>query len=529
MRFTAALRRNRMSHAVVAPTGRPYSFPSPTGGWNSRDPLESMKPQDAIVLDNYFPTTGNVQLRGGSTPVATGMGAGIPVETLEEWAEGTTNEMWAWANNKIYDVTTVGAVGAPAVSGLSNSRWQCTNFTSVNSTRLICVNGVDDMLQYDGTTWASINSGSAPIAITGVNTNKLVNVWVYQERLFFIEKDTMNAWCLDVKVFGGAAHKIDLGGLFGDGGCLIAGGTWTRDGGNGMDDLCVFITNKGEIAIFSGNDPTDAAHWSKIGQYQQGTPIGYRCLVKTGADLALMTLDGIVGLSTIISLDRAASNRVALSSKISGAFAQVTQQYGSNFGWQAISYPRANQAWFNIPIQEGVQQQQYVLNTITGSWCRFKDLNANVWCLHNNRLYFGNNNGEVWLADEGDTDDGVAISGLVKTSFQSVGNPAFKKKFNLIRPRIVSNIDLVFGAAIVVDYDISDVSPQPSSPSFSGLSAWNIATWDVDPWDTLVLLKRWIKVKGKGNCVAIIFATNTAGFSVQLNSIDLLFEPAGIL
>jgi hypothetical protein len=83
----------------------------------------------------------------------------VLVETLIDYAKGATEEMWAFAANKIYNVTTTGAVGAAAVSGLTNNRWQYTIFTTSGDTRIVTVNGADDMRQYNGAVWAAINAG----------------------------------------------------------------------------------------------------------------------------------------------------------------------------------------------------------------------------------------------------------------------------------------------------------------------------------------------------------------------------------
>lgn len=529
MRLTKALKTNRKSHTVEAPRGRPFTFPAPTRGWNARDPLGGMKPSDAIILDNYRPTTADVQLRSGSEPWATGMGAGNAVESLMEYNTGTDQELWAACNGKIFDVTAQAAVGAAAVSGQSSNRWQHIIFqTSSAVARLMLVNGVDKMQQYDGTTWATIDGVSVPIAITGIATTSLINIWEHQNRVFFIEKNSMNAWYLAPDSYGGAATKLPLGGLFRDGGYLIAGGTWTRDGGNGMDDLCIFLTSQGEVAIFAGNDPSDPDHWSEIGRYVIGAPIGYRCLIKTGADLAVICLDGIVGLSNIISLDRASSNKVALSDRIRGAFNEAAQLYRNNFGWDAVSYPRGSQVWFNIPVDEGTTQHQYVLYTPTGAWCRYKGMNGNCFHLFNERMYFGNNDGEVWLADEGDSDNDVEIEGLIKTAFNYQNSIATKKNWKLAKPILYSDVSLTYGLVLAVDFDLSTLAPSVVPGDGSG-ATWNISPWDTTPWSTLVALKSWRKINGTGTCASIIFKTNTKGMPITLNSIDVLYEPGGIL
>lgn len=523
MRFTAALRKSKLSHPVVPTTGKISTFPAPTNGWNTRDPLNAMKPQDAIVLDNYFPTTADVQLRGGSRPWATGMDA-HPVETVIEYSKGTTDELWAICNGKIYNVTLNAAVGAAAVSGLTVNRWQYTIFTTAGDTRIVMVNGADHCYQYDGAAWTDENG-----AITGVASNTLINVWIHQDRLFFCQIGTMDAWYLPVDSFTGAALKFDLGTIFKRGGYLMAGGTWTRDGGNGMDDLCVFISSHGEVAIFSGSDPADATLWTEIGRYEIGAPIGRRCLIKSGADLAVITYDGIVGLSRIISLDRAQTNSVAISDRIRGAFTEAVQLYATSFGWEACSYPKGSQVWFNIPVAEGVTQYQFVLNATTGAWCRFKGLNATTWCLHKERMYFGNNSGQLWLADDGDSDNGMNIAGFVKTSFIYHGKNAAKKAYKLIRPIIFSDVSLPFGIGLAIDFDLTNIAPLVQPGGGGGTSTWNLATWNVDPWATIVAIKRWIKTRGIGSCASVLFSTNTKGYSVTLNAIDVVYEAGGIL
>lgn len=531
MRFTKALQQSRKSHPVVQPVGQPFTFPAPVGGWNTRDPLAQMEPSDAIVLDNYFPTTGNAQLRGGSAPWATGMGSGA-VETLMQWDGGAVQQMWAIANKAIYNVTASGAVGAPAVSSLTNNRWNYTMATNATNggARLVLVNGLDDMRQYDGTTWHTINATSAPISITNVLTDTLTNVWLYQKRLFFTQQDSTLVWFLPLGSFGGAAASFDLGPFLTLGGFIVAGATWTQQGLTGPQDLCVFISSRGQVIIYSGNDPTSSTAWQQVGTYNIGPPIGSRCLVPTGADVAIICTDGIVGLSNVITLDRAASNKVALSSKIKGAYNTASALYAANFGWEAISYPKQSQVLFNIPYQENVQQVQFVLNALTGAWCRFVSLNANTWCRFKESLYFGNNAGQVWLQDIGDSDNGQPITATWITAYNYIGNPGLHKNVKMIRPNIYSDPSIAYGIGISFNLNEQPMLPNINSPpGVSGLSIWNVATWDVDPWSSSSNINVWSSIGGMGTSVAAIFTTSTSGYDITISSIDIWFEQGGPL
>src|SRR5712664_1948987 len=101
------------------------SVVAPVGGWNAKDGLGAMKPNQAVILDNWFPKTSSVDLRGGYSSYATGMGAGS-VESLFVWS-GSTQKMLAAANNGIYDVSASGAVGAALATGYTSNRWQHVN------------------------------------------------------------------------------------------------------------------------------------------------------------------------------------------------------------------------------------------------------------------------------------------------------------------------------------------------------------------------------------------------------------------
>lgn len=526
MRLATALKRTPRNTNAIAPSGLVTSQPAPTRGWNARDPLPAMNPADAIILDNYAPGTADVSLRGGSINHATGMTG--PGETLINYSSPTVEQLWAIADGKIYNVTGGGAVGAPAVTGLTNSRWQAVNYSTSGGQFVSAVNGADDLRLYDGTNWTAINGSSTP-AITGVTTASLASVFVSHKRLFFLENHSLSFWFLGPDSIAGAATSFSLGGVFRNGGYLIAGGAWTRDGGDGMDDLTFFVTNKGEVAIYSGADPSDPTDWSLIGRYDIPPPIGRRCTLKTGADMVLITIDGVIGLSTIISLDRAQSNKVALSDRIRNAFNGAANLYRNSFGWEAISYPAGSQILFNVPVAEGVEQQQYVMNATTSAWCRYLGWNANCWQLFNERIYFCDNAGNVVLADEGNDDNGIAISGTIQTAFTYHAGKGRQSNYQMVKPIITSAPSLDYGLDVLVDFDTNPVSTAVDTSGDDDAPTWDTATWDVSPWSSLGALKDWRSVSAIGTCGSIVFQTVTLGLPVSVSAFDLMLIPGGPL
>src|SRR6056297_3242565 len=81
------------------------AYPAPVGGWNARDDLGNMPPEDAVVLRNWRPRPGYLETRGGTSgTLATPTGVYDQVGTIVTfrstfgdvllWTGG--DYIWAW-------------------------------------------------------------------------------------------------------------------------------------------------------------------------------------------------------------------------------------------------------------------------------------------------------------------------------------------------------------------------------------------------------------------------------------------------
>lgn len=494
------------------PVARSYHTPAPTGGWNARNNIADMPVTDAAILDNWFPGTSRVRIRRGFEEHVTGL-PGI-VETLMTYSSGTADKFFAASGTAIYDVTTPGVVGAAVASSKTNARWQYANMGTSGGQFLIGVNGADTPIKYDGTTWGTS-------AITGSTSTNFININVYKRRLFFTIKQSLKFAFLPVESIAGAASEFDLAPECQRGGYLMAMGTWTRDGGDGLDDFAVFYTSKGEVLLYQGSDPSDADNWSLVGRFELPAPIGRRCMVKAGADLVLISQDGFVPLSSGLANGRA-TKRLAISDKIRDAVNTATRSYGDNFGWQGVLYPRGSMMVFNIPTVEGIEAEQYVANTLTGAWCRFTGMDAMCWGLLNEELYFGGDS-TVYKADSGFSDNGANIESDVQQAYSSLGYGGLKA-FRQIRP--IFTTDGVIHPSLSINIDYETLNPT-SSPTFTAPVG---AVWDVSPWDTtawsvgLSVSRDYVSVEGVGYVGAIRMKLDVMGFEVFWNNTDWLFE-----
>jgi hypothetical protein len=500
------------------------SIPAPVGGWNARDSIANMEQTDAVTLQNLFPTVSSVVLRGGYQKWATGLGG--QVKTLMAYSGGATQKFFAAADTsmKIYDVTSSGAVGAAVVSGLSNTAFEYVNVATTGGNYMYAVNGVDKPLLYNGATWTSIDGASTP-AITGVTTTNLSNVTLFKNRLWFIEKNTLKAWYLPTLSIGGAAQYIDMSAIAKYGGHLVDLDTWTLDSGYGVDDNLVFITSNGEVIVWRGTDPSSAATWALSGVWKLGSPIGKRAMLKWAGDLLLLTYDGLLPLAQSLQSSRL-DPRVALSNKIQGAITQATTDYGGDHeavGWQIVYSAKNNAVWINVPVASG-QQQQYVMNTITTSWCQFTGWAANCWEIYGDDPYFGGDGfvGKAWTTDY--KDDANQIVTNCFQAFNYFGSRGVQKYFTRARPAIFTNGTSTISMGMNVDFNVQDTATITGTTGTS-VAKWDSALWDTGIWGSdNIVYNLWQGITGLGYCGSIQFKSSSSNASIEWASTDVVFQ-----
>ena len=496
------------------------SLPAPTNGWNARDSIADMDEKDAVILTNLFPSTTSVNLRGGYSQFATGFGA--QVETVISYSGATTNKLFGIAGGAVYDATAGGAVGAAAISSLTNSRWQYINIATSGGNFIEMCNGADNVYTFNGTTWTDQGA-----AITGVTSSTLININLHKNRVWFIEVGTLKAWYLPTQSITGAAASLDLSAYCPHGGYLMAMGTWTIDAGYGVDDMAVFITSNGDCLVYRGTDPSSASTWALVGVWWLGSPLGRRCFVKYKGDLLFITQDGLLPLSGALQSSRV-DPRVALTDKIQRTTSDAVISYGSNYGWCVLPFPKQDALILNVPVKTNASQQQYVMNTITGAWCNFTGWQANCFELYENNLYFGGTNfiGKAW-----DTyaDAGQAIPTVGLQAFSYFGSPAQLKRFTMMRPTFYASSPPSAYGQINVDFDQSPATAVLAVANAIG-GLWDTGVWDTAVWGAgLELSRQWQGAAGVGYSGAPNIATNTNAIELQWLATDVVMEPGAIL
>jgi len=425
---------------------RTKTWPAPVKGLIRNSALLSADPAGAEVLTNFIPTAQGARLRGGALEFAE-----IPDEVgqLITYRSGVIEELFAASETDIYSISS-GGVGVSVVSGLTSGDWSYTQFATTGGQFLSLVNGADDARLYNGATW------TVP-AITGVSTDLLSFVWQHKRRQWFVEKGTLNAWYLPVDSIAGAASPFPLDGIFKLGGSLMFGGTWSIDSGDGLDDVILFVTTEGEIAVYQGTNPSVAADWQLSGVYRIGRPLGKNGFFRAGGDFAILTEDGIVPVSEALQKDRAALQVSAITFPIEDLWQQAVAGQGADFRFSVIVWPTRTILIVGIPPIFG-QKSALVANTRTGGWAIIFGWDVQCLSVFQDSLYFGNKDGKIAKADVGGDDMGVSYTAEYIPKFQEMGTPAQKFAIHA-RAMWRSDTPVIARIECFADYVVRSITP----------------------------------------------------------------------
>lgn len=410
------------------------------------------------------------------------------------------------------------------ISGASSSEY--------NGTYVITVTGATTFTYTMASTPAAnatVVGSYTTIGITGVNSNTFINVNLFKNRLYFTQKDTLDCWYLDPQSIGGVASPLYFGGIARNGGYLQAMGTWTLDAGQGADDYAVFVTSMGEVIVYNGTDPDDAATWLLKGVWQIGQTFSRRCFFKWSGDLLLLTQDGLVPLSSALQSSRL-DPRVNLTDKIYYAVSQAATTYFANFGWQINYFASENMLILNIPITNGTEQ--YVMHTITKSWGRFTGIEAHCWEVSGDAdMHFGGN-GYVATFYTSFSDDENNITAAAQQAYSYFDSPGQLKRFTLVRPILQSSggVPNVY-CGLSTDFDTEINLGQVSfNPTTMNDGVWNTSKWDNANWSGgLITTKVWQGVTGIGYTGSVNL--NVAARNIELHwaSTDYVMERGGVV
>jgi hypothetical protein len=471
-------------------------------------PTEQGQPPSASVMLNAFPTATGVVSRRGSRRWAT-LSSTARIGSMFTYSSGSDTQMFAAIGSGIRDVSSEASattiIGPDVLTGQTGADWSVVQFSTAGGQFLVGVNGADPAFLYNGTTFTATTI-TFPVAFPGKTTAMLSYVWVYKQRIWFVEKGTLNAWYLPVDQVGGELKLLPLGGVFTLGGALQWGHAWSLDTGSagGLSEQCVFTTTEGQVAVYQGLSPDPGQGWEKANQYRIGKPLGNKAFMVAGGDLVVATTVGFISLSAAARLDYAALGMNAVSYPIEDEWRLAVANRGVE-DWRVQVWAEGQMVIISPPQLEGENPEVFVTNVVTGKWAKFNGWDISAMTSAFGRLYFGSNTGYVRLAWDGGADEGEPYQWQVLPLFTDMGYPGAQKTLKMARAITRSP----YGGGIQVS---GHVNFQPRFPVNAPLapvlsnSLWDTGLWNEAIWggrNFTITTGAWVSVGGAGSDMSV--------------------------
>lgn len=551
-------------NSSVKPTSAPSTLIAPIGGWNTRDPLANTSSKYAIVIDNYFPRTTDLQLRKGITRYKTAYDIDNPTRPpfLRLFSympqDNSAGCLFAVSDEGFMKFNTI-ASSTPELaisSAATNGLWQAINFNNAGGNWLWCCcgDGTNKARVYNGTTWTILDGDSTPALDYSA---EWTDVCSFKRRLWLARKDSSTLYYLDVLAIAGTEadstlHKLQLGSLWNKGGSILKIMSVSLDAGEGSDDYLAIFSTEGQVCLYKGTNPSADDDWELVGVYDIPRPISNTCFAKYGGDVVIMTENGLLTFSSLLQsvmiknsvmssdiIQTAWADMVARVREVGARNGRSLQQAGKYCG--IVVYPEQNMLVCNFlndfRYNEATQEQsfsyvQFVMNTLTGAWCRFKNLNL-TWLVNHRDSIYAVADRYMYKFWEGYSDNKGIISGILKTAYGFPSGRGTNSRITLIRPVLQSDTSTPrYTLRIDSDYEqILRLGRARNNINRTDLALWDDAIWDEDYWvGSERVSQDWTTVNHYvGKAISIRMRINSLGQNISVVAFDLITQSGGMI
>lgn len=487
------------------PVAMSASIPASVGGINGLDNLMGMAPTDALQMYNIMPDEQGMRVRKGYREWATGVPNEVRSMIPYDDQSGTTarDRLFACCEDGIYNVTSFNETSPTQVQAFSSNGTlagygvSCHFVTDAGDKVVFYADGENGLYMYNGTTQTWTAPGASTITFPAGDPTTAADiafVMVHKQRIWIVPSDEAHAYYLPVDAVGGAATKFNFGSKFPHGGNLNSLWTWTVDGGDGVDDFLVAISQSGDVLPYYGPDPSDAS-WSLRGSYYVGNlPNSRRVGVKHGAELFLLSWYGLISVRDLLQGVDFEQTKIGVSAKVTRSIRARLTESASDPCWQLQVHPSEGIMQVLCPTVT-TTRYQYTQNTLTKGWAWWT---IDALCAMNwkNDYYFGGPDGQVWLYDgsldntqlSGGLGNPIEFGGL--TSYQPFGEHGRNCQIGHVRAIGVSRGTIALNTEVLYDYDITSAITRPSSGggpvpggAGTGVGVWDSSLWDIAVWD----------------------------------------------
>lgn len=488
---------------MIAPAKQFADFetlPAPQAGLNAIANLMEMAPTDALYIYNMICAQNGLQVRPGWQEWCTnmaGLGGVRTVISSRGVGTGGADFLFAVTPNGIYNCVT--SSGAPTQvvtfgtqTGLAGY-CEYDHFTNLaGDVCLLVCDEVNGYYTFDTatSTWLKVTLGAGGTQISGQDPATFASVRVFNNRVWFVQAGSGNAWYLPVGQIYGAVTLFQYGNRFPHGGNLNNLYIFTYGSYFGTFYYLVALGDAGDVLAYSGNDPSASASWTLSGQWYIGDlPAGRRNASGFGGDLLMLCAQGALPLSSMFFQKNVDDPTLYITAKIAPALAHDINQFGGVRGFQFVPWPSINSLIITEPIQAGMTKKQLCYNLATKGWSVFQNLDWQCAAFWHGVLYAGTSDGRL-IKMSGNMDGqllngtgAVAITWGCLGSFQQGKSKGTWKLLDIIKPFLLSDGNVSYQVFARYDFNISDLMlgsvPFVSTPVAGG---WDSGLWDSAIW-----------------------------------------------
>jgi len=471
------------------------THPAPTNGLISQKPLAAMMPEDALQLRNFWVKPYGLELRPGYRIHQNTLND--PVNTLMAYEAVVPgdNKLFAVTFEGIYDVTSRqdNAVQPPRdvtfgsqIPGVTD-QMSWTMFSTGGEQYLCCVSFTAGYWTYSTSSgWVQHIAGVAPGEIDGADPLLFDYIMVWKRRLWFVKDGDMSAWYLPVDQIAGTVLEFDFGSQMRQGGTIQQLVSWTRDGGDGLDDFLIVIGSQGDIISYQGTDPANADTFAMVGIWDVGrVPSGRRIAMKSGGDVQVLCETGILPLSELFTGALKIGGPDSLGYNIQTILARKVSENLDEPQWELHYYPREEQFMIKEPVTINERAARiWSASVHNNAWSQLSNLPIQTVVVFESTMYGGDLDGNVYELFIGDSDDvdfdglpNLDLIGRIQTGFSN-GGVAELKRCQLVEPVFQGKSAPGIQVVMHNEWDFNNLQ---GSPAF--FLSNDGAMWDVDFWD----------------------------------------------
>jgi hypothetical protein len=470
-----------------------FSQAPPVGGWNTRDDISDMDPRDAAYLENWFPDTTAVRVRKGCRYEDIVFGL-TGFQTMAEFNSEQETALICCADGRVaIHNDSIATLDKIIADDFVRDEWQVIN---VNN-QAILVNGTDAPQLVRSSSGQFI---CEPANFSGLDPRSLVDGHVFKSRVFYVKEDSADFYYTETDAIAGTLTRFPLSRVARKGGKLICVKSWTIDGGDGPDDIAVFIMSTGEVLAYQGTDPGRSGQWGLIGRYTMPEVINRRCVQQSAGKIFAITKTDLVILPDTFQ------ELTPKPSKLTGAITEAWARYGNLRGWQFTVFQSGGIALLNVPTG-AFSSYQCVINLKTSAATKYTGWNTFCFGVWDNKLYFNPPGTNRLVRAEYGLDDnffGVTTSPITcraRVAPSNLGQQQYKT-IKDYRMRISCEGDAYISSGLAYDFSGKPAFNHQVTQETVG-TPWGSA-WG-SPWSDEDFSKdEWIGGAGEGTHVQLV-------------------------